>query len=217
MDILVTWFLRHGGILHEGVELVHGSQGYYLCSGAEINLAVDSLIISCPHKLTISWLNAKECLPEKFINATVPYISTRFFLIQQRLLCGSSFWWPYIQALPGPTQECLHTPMWYSMDDLLWIKGTNLEAAVSHRSEKWRQEYEEGIRLLGLSERQRKEWTWFVVFNLDVTALLELDLGSYTCGQRLCYLLDASPALQLGYSLSIRFYFLPLTLRIIIQ
>ena len=192
MDILRAWFLHHGGVLHEVLELARGSQGYHLRSKTESNLAVNSMIISCPHKLTISWLNAKESLPENFIGSTVPYVATRFFLIQQRLLCDKSFWWPYIQALPEPNRDCLHTPMWYNQNDMLWVKGTNLEAAVLHRSQKWRQEYEENIRLLDLSESQRKEWSWFVGLSLDIstfvlTGVRELYLWAATVLSSRCF------------------------------
>lgn len=57
--------------------------------------------------------------------------------------------------LPQPGEEGLDTPMWYGGEDLKWIRGTNLEGARATRAKQWREEYEEGVGILGRSDEER--------------------------------------------------------------
>ena len=66
-----------------------------------------------------------------------------------------SDWWSYLRMLPQPGGEGLDTPMWYGEEDLKWICGTNLEGARATRARQWREEYEEGVGILGRSDEKR--------------------------------------------------------------
>lgn len=171
-DELESWFLQGGGTLHASAEIALDSTGLFVraCQGQDI--LPGSCIVSCPHELTLSWLNAIEgsdpfvdsfnlSSASRFLNKTV---ITRFFLIKQFQLHEKSYWWPYIHSLPQPdSSDRLSTPMWYEVDDIVWIRGTNLEYAMKMKEQLWRQEYEEALSLLRIgSSNARELYSWFV-------------------------------------------------------
>lgn len=174
MDLttFLDWFTSNGGFINSLAKL-HHSNGYRLrvkLDGQPIVPDEDesaSKIIFCSHRLTISFLNAREsmllqCLKGKGFSQT---IVLRLFLIEQYLLGKQSFWYPYIQCLPSP--ECrseLHTPMWWEPDELAWLKGTNLGRAAAERKKGWQHEYQSALKILrDHNERTAWErWTWLV-------------------------------------------------------
>lgn len=133
-------------------------------------LAADSLVVSCPHEITISWLNVisgsasflgqfdEDCI------ATVNQVAiVRFFLLNEYLKREESFWWPYFRSLPQPTEACrLLTPTWYDEEDWLWLRGTSLESSARKQEQHWRQEYD--VAMQGLSPlpmSRTSEWSWY--------------------------------------------------------
>ena len=177
---LLLWFEAHGGIFGEQIEITSGSSlGYYLIVKEGQNLVPGSCIVSCPKVLTLSYLNALSsefsegqslAFPLNFTMNVDPHVVVRFFLMEQYLLKTESFWWPYIQLLPSPQRpESLSTPMWYSEEDVVWIRGTNLQQAVQDRERSWRAEYKDGLRRLllerrhfysGMLRRATEEYSW---------------------------------------------------------
>ena len=177
---LLQWFKAHGGTFGEQIEITSGSSlGYYLIVKEGQNLAPGSCIVSCPKVLTLSYLNALSsqfsegqslAFPFNFTMNVDPHVVVRFFLMEQYLLKTESFWWPYIQILPSPQPpESLNTPMWYSEEDVVWIRGTNLQQAVQDRERSWRAEYKDGLRRLllerrhfypGMLRRATEEYSW---------------------------------------------------------
>lgn len=168
-----SWFLNGGGILHSSVEIASDSTGSFLRTRHGQNLSPGSYIVSCPHTLTLSWLNVihgsesfLNCFDmqsaSRLINETV---LTRFFLMKQYALKERSFWWPYIQSLPQPNfLNHLNMPFWYDAEDLIWIRGTNIEYAMREKEQLWRREFEEGARLLALEGfDENQNWSWFVL------------------------------------------------------
>ena len=128
--------------------MVHSDAfGHHLRVKKGFVLAPGDQIVSCPHLLTISILNAEEAEPPwpelRDVSTDIAAdILTRFFLIEEYLMQEASFWWSYMQMLPQPDQtELLSTPVWYDENDLAWIAGTNLEGARRSRLAAWQAEY----------------------------------------------------------------------------
>ena len=155
-------------------------------------LSADSLIVSCPHELTISWLNIMSGsesflsyfnLDEAFYTINQVVI-VRLFIVNEYLKQRESFWWPYIRSLPQPFQAHLFaTPLWYEDSDWAWIRGTSLESNARQTERIWREEYAAAIRSLDLVSRlSTSEWSWFVIRERSVESLLKI-LGSSTNGQ----------------------------------
>jgi hypothetical protein len=136
-------------------------------------LAADSLIVSCPHELTISWMNvisgSKAFLDQFDLGNVDPAVNqvviVRFFVMNEYLKQRDSFWWPYIRSLPQPSEiHLLGTPLWYSDCDRKWIRGTGLEKSASRTEQMWRQEYESAMHSLHPMARSSiSEWSWCVV------------------------------------------------------
>ena len=155
IQLLTTWFRKHGGRLHPAVEIVDGrdSGGFHLRARRGHEIQAGTTIIACPHSLTLSVLDlesADEPWPEEFKLQLKdsPEVLTRFFLIQQILMGPDSFWWPYINLLPSSLGPEPLTPMYYDEADSAWIHGTNLDAARISRLKQWKEEYENAIELL---------------------------------------------------------------------
>lgn len=196
MDELYAWLLASGGYFHPAVEIASDSTGSYLRARSGQNIASESLVISCPHSLILSWQQVKHG-PGNFlgffdlqhasplINETV---IIRFFLIRQYVLREKSQWWPYIRSLPQPdAEDHLHTPLWYESKELVWIQGTNLELGAKTRERIWRQEYEEGMRLLlpAVDEPANLwSWPWSVKFGQEAQRHLLKEKGFSTNGQQ---------------------------------
>ncbi|KAI4133667.1 MAG: hypothetical protein LQ347_002106 [Umbilicaria vellea] len=177
---LLDWHETHGGTIAAQIELGHRpSQGLYLAVREGHDLSPGNCIVSCPKALTLSYLNAlssdfsngqNNAFPVNFTKNVEPHVVVRFFLMEQYLLGKESFWAPYIDLLPSLNhQEFLNTPMWYSIIDALWIRGTNLEQAVQDRERSWRAEYEDGLRQLllehtnfypGMLQRAKEGYSW---------------------------------------------------------
>ena len=166
-----SWFLHQGGYLHPSVEIASDS-AHGNCVRVKPNhvLFPGSIVVSCPHQLTISWpiISQYHC-PDSHSPFT-PHIATRLFLMKQRLLQVRSRSWPYIHSLP----HTFSTPLWYDDNDLVWLRGTNLGNAKVIREEAWRQEYEEAMGSLfpDASKSEDKHlWTWFVICALQVSLI----------------------------------------------
>ena len=157
-----SWFLANGGYLHPSVEIACADHGNLVRVRQDHVLFPGSMIVSCPHQLTISWPGVNHYHFPNVLSALTPHVATRLFLMKQCLLREQSPWWPYINSLPSS----FSTPLWYDDNDLLWLRGTNLGNAKQVREEAWRQEYENAMRSLfanGFGVEQKHLWTWFVV------------------------------------------------------
>ena len=164
----VAWFELHGGVLDSSIESVCFPHGNSLRVRKGL-LPIDSRIVTCPHALTISYINARTSRFLEPLNVSTSIsqiVAVRFFLVQQLLLKQDSFWWPYIQTLPGVgCIDDLKTPMWFTKEDLKWIECTNLAKAAMARKRAWQQEYEDAKKLLKESRDSPNldTWTWFVL------------------------------------------------------
>ncbi|KAB5527960.1 hypothetical protein GE09DRAFT_1207391 [Coniochaeta sp. 2T2.1] len=104
------------------------------------------LTVTCPATVTLSYLNAlvggslpsdlstvslSPSFPPSFISSLPPHVIGRFYLIQQYLLGRSSFWHPYIRALPQPEHlSSWALPAFWPEEDIEFLEGTNAEVAV---------------------------------------------------------------------------------------
>lgn len=182
MDDFYAWFVRGGGIVHPDVEMTKDSTGSYLRARSELDIAAGSPLISCPHRLVISWPQVMHG-PDQFLRCldlqcVSPLITEaviiRFFLISQYVLKENSFWWPYIRSLPQPdAEDQLSTPLWYGSEELLWIQGTTLEFGAKARERMWRQEFDDGMKILIPAADESAEmwsWSWSVKLDHEVDA-----------------------------------------------
>ena len=170
-DDFEQWFLANGGYIHPNVEIASDPvAGRYLRVVDGQSLEADSLIVSCPHELTISWLNVVKgsetflgqfALGEAY-DTVNQVVVVRFFLINEYLKRRESFWWPYIRSLLQPTEaESLGTPMYYEENDWAWIRGTNLECAARKTESMWHLEYDEAMQsLVPMDGSHANKWSW---------------------------------------------------------
>lgn len=180
-----SWFLLNGGYLHPSVEIAFGHHGNFLRVKQGHVLLPDSMVVSCPHKLAISWPGVNQNHFAHLHSTFTPHIATRLFLMKQCLLREKSPWWPYINSLP----RSFSTPLWYHGNDLIWLRGTNLGNAKVLREEAWRQEHNNAMQILfanGFHSEQRHLWTWFVINALGILFTFKTLIckGSSICGRQ---------------------------------
>ena len=155
--------MGNGGVLHSAVEAVVSEvDGYFLRVVPDLHLPAGSRVLQCPHNLTLSVMDmewAEDPWPQEFMRRwrEEPEVLTRFFLVEQYLKKKESFWWPYIQMLPQPTEpELLRTPMWYEGADTDWVRGTNLDGARIGRLAAWKKDHSECIEVLDRCDDRRR-------------------------------------------------------------
>ncbi|KAH8174912.1 SET domain-containing protein [Sarocladium implicatum] len=142
-DTLVAWALEHGATLHPSVEVYDdvttglsfrikpSAVGGLAAAGDNPGDAQRVPVVSVPATLSLSYLTALDSLPVGFTGAVKPHVVGRFFLIQQFLLGKESLWWPYIQALPQPSDhEAWELPPFWPEDDAELLDGTNVEVGI---------------------------------------------------------------------------------------
>ena len=172
-----SWFLTNGGYLHPSVEIASDdSDGNSVRVKQNHILSAGSIVVSCPHHLTISWPIINQLHFPDVHSTFTPHVATRLFLVKQRLLKAQSPWWPYINSLPFS----FSTPLWYDETDLKWLRGTNLGNAKKIREEAWRQEYENAMQSLftrGSDSQQQHLWTWFVIDSFEALPILITLIG----------------------------------------
>ena len=162
------WFIENGGQLGENLSLSYDSNSgvnLRLSEGSE--LVPGSCIISCPHSLSLSFLDASDNgnpLIDQLITQVPARLSPinvmRFFLMEQFQLGELSSWWPYVQILPQPSSTyCFNTPLYYDEVDWCWIRGTSLEAAAKRTEEQWREEHALALQFLHSDIFGRYTWS----------------------------------------------------------
>ena len=154
---LYEWLHQNGGSLQKGVEIAYSpSYGYHL-QALLTEFEATKPRVHVPQSLTLSistLFNAQSQWPQEFINyyADKAYVITRFLLLDEYLHGSASWWYPYISLLPqvseDPDLSPFNTPLWFSPENLTWLEGTGLPAAVEQRIKSWRREYDEGKEFL---------------------------------------------------------------------
>lgn len=144
IDALVNWATSNGAVIHPDIQVYQDALtglSFQVKPTATQPLSADdaSPIVRLPAKLALSYLNAiSPDTPDTpgvpIINASYgralppPHILGRLLLIREYLAGASSFWHPYIQALPQPDdRESWMLPPFWDDDDKELLEGTNLE------------------------------------------------------------------------------------------
>ena len=170
-DMFEPWFLAHGGYINPSIEIAEDQiTGRYMRVVDGEDLGAGSLIVSCPHELTISWLNVikgSETFLSQFdlregYHAINPVVIVRFFVMNEYLKGEKSFWWSYIRSIPQPTEaQLLGTPLYYDDEDWVWLHGTNLEHAARKTERMWCNEYDEVMQsLIRIDGSLANGWSW---------------------------------------------------------
>lgn len=175
----IDWVLSNDGYLHEDVELAHDpSKGHFLRLRADCKgVPAKTCLSRCAISVTLSYLNAIDVCPTTKSHSTLfptsfleshvlnPYTISVFFLVQQYLLGERSWWAPYIRSLPQPDDgDRLSTPLYFEAEDLLWLKGTNLDKAGETQVTNWFGQWKNGYRILEKAKWPNvKLYTWCVL------------------------------------------------------
>jgi hypothetical protein len=153
---LVDWFRANAGWLSPDVQIAYGeSSGFHLRA---IRPLGSSVIVTCPIKLTLSYLNLDRSQSAvkhldsplgKYLGVLPNHVLTRLLLIEQRDLAkkGEGLWRPYIACLPEP--EGMTSSVWFDDDDMQCLAGTNLAAATRSTLAILTEEWEHVVEVLG--------------------------------------------------------------------
>ncbi|KIV98207.1 hypothetical protein PV10_01883 [Exophiala mesophila] len=155
---LIQWVLKHSGSIHEHVRLAHSSRkGYHAVVASDQTVPQGSRIVACTMELTLSVLNALDIepfssrgtrFPASFLSAQAsqPQSLQAFFLMDQLVKGEHSWWAPYISTLPTP--QDISNLQFDCLDDLVWLEGTNLKAALATQTDNWREMFDTGLQQL---------------------------------------------------------------------
>ncbi|KAM3503877.1 hypothetical protein MY11210_008556 [Beauveria gryllotalpidicola] len=149
IDALVAWATSHGAVLHPSVRVSHDA-ATGLSFRAVQPLPGDfsaAAVVHLPAALSLSYLDAvrpsstpdrgtSPPLPAGLLAAALPpHVLGRLLLVREHLAGASSFWHPYIQALPQPAETgsswTLLPPFWEDDDDAELLDGTNVEVGLA--------------------------------------------------------------------------------------
>ncbi|KAK5087670.1 hypothetical protein LTR70_002987 [Exophiala xenobiotica] len=155
---LADWILQHGGFIHQDLKIVHhANKGFHAVVQDGKTLPARTRIASCPMPAVLSVLNALSVapfdhhgtkFPDQFLEAYTyaTDVLQAFFLMEQYVLGSRSWWAVYLQTLP--TVEDIDALQFESDEDVAWIRGTNLEAALDAQARRWNVQFEEANELL---------------------------------------------------------------------
>lgn len=178
LEAFKSWFTANGGYIHPLAELaadpargVHlrvrqSGQQKLASNGAAKSIPKGTKIISCPHSLSLSALNARDYpplfpirptdatslainLPKQFLQEARPQCVAAVLLYAQSVSSKESFWKEYLDVLPSaPSVDEdaagleLDSPLWWDEEELSWIQGTNLGKGRQDLMNVWRGEWE---------------------------------------------------------------------------
>ncbi|KKY18539.1 putative set domain protein [Phaeomoniella chlamydospora] len=177
---LVDWVISNGGYCHDAVTIAHDPEkGFYPRANEPISPGAS--LLRCPMDCVFSVLNALDSppfsshgtkFPAQFL-AHSPQMIQYFFLMEQKILGHESWWEPYIRTLQDDIPE--YVP--FEIDDLVWIEGTNLQAALKSQFARWKAIFEEGVQVLtDLKWPNVGLYTW----ELFVWAVKQFDSRAFT-------------------------------------
>ncbi|KAI9741390.1 MAG: hypothetical protein M1834_003107 [Cirrosporium novae-zelandiae] len=168
MKSLLDWVTEEGGSIHPDVVIGKDNTfGWTLQVRKDSHgLPPGSVAVSCPLSTTISYHDAMEESSDPFPNLFLSSIDygtiSAFFLVKQQLLGSRSRWHPYLQTLPPPSSvDELGSPANFNDEDLVWLKGTNLETSYLEYKKVWQRDWEKGIMMLERAKwPQGEDYTW---------------------------------------------------------
>ncbi|KAM3440089.1 hypothetical protein MY4824_002344 [Beauveria thailandica] len=159
IDALIAWATSHGAVLHPSVRVSHDpATGLSFRAVQPIPGDFSAAIVHLPASLSLSYLDAVRPsssssssssttpdrgtssppppLPAGLAAVLPPHVLGRLLLVREHLAGASSFWYPYIQALPQPAETggsswTLLPPFWEDDDDAELLDGTNVEVGLA--------------------------------------------------------------------------------------
>lgn len=160
---LEAWLRAHGGYLHSALSIAHTAvSGLHWRALSPVSPG--TRLITVPHALTISYLNAlvddgfpvfrqqRHCFKIEAMGF--------FYLMAQYINRDISFWKPYLDLLPSPESD-LTTPLWFrEQDDLAWLEGTDVLHTAKGRMEVYEQYYASGVEVLKQAGIDTCPYTW---------------------------------------------------------
>ncbi|KAG6170000.1 hypothetical protein E4U11_003083 [Claviceps purpurea] len=167
---LVDWAVSLGATLHPSVEVYDDAQtglSFRVKPSAPRPVQAFEPIVQLPATLSLSYLDAvaqqqqqqqqqKEQqddapFPEEVLAETPPHVVGRLFLVREYLRGHSSFWWPYIQALPQPglkNRRAWALPPFWDTDEAELLDGTNVEVGIAKVRQDVQSEFAHARKLL---------------------------------------------------------------------
>lgn len=171
---LVRWMISNHGYLHPDVELAFSvEKGYHARVIADRVLNAGSCVAKCWMAMSLSVLNALHSppfscrgtrFPPAFLQNQQTSVIQCFFLMEQWILQENSWWAPYLSTLPKPDE--VDTLYFTDQEaDLILLKGTKLEKAVTNQAETWKAQFSSGmdqLKRLDWPNAVHDRYTWYV-------------------------------------------------------
>ncbi|CAO3648430.1 unnamed protein product [Mucor fragilis] len=125
VESYLNWIKENGGSFKK-IEFKHDTQGVG-CVYTTDRVEEDENFATVPFKLCITEKQARQALPD--LASFSGRIVQTVYLLLQKHLGESSFYWPYINILP----KVIKTPLIFDDSDMRYIQNTNLESATRER------------------------------------------------------------------------------------
>ena len=136
-EALLSWARSHGAIIPETVLFLSTPYGY--CQST-VPIPAGTALFHIPHSLLITPSVADHALPELHLLPVHARVCA-FIALERR---KDGFWKAYFEALP----EKFDTPAWFTEEERLLLKGTNLFFAWRERVEIWREEFSDVCKII---------------------------------------------------------------------
>ena len=160
---LEQYLRSNGAYINPNITVVEDSaSGVHL--RAHSRLEAESSIVSIPHTLCLSYLNAlvEDAWPvfkehrHRFKVEAIGF----WYLAAQYLHRETSFWRPYLDSLPSPESEHTQPLFFEDTEDVAWLEGTDVWHTHLGRTEVHRGYYDEGIAILQEAGVDVTGFTW---------------------------------------------------------
>jgi hypothetical protein len=136
-EALLSWARSHGAIIPETVLFLSTPYGH--CQST-VPISAGTALFRIPHSLLITPSVADHALPELHLLPVHARVCA-FIALERR---KGGFWKAYFEALP----EKFDTPAWFTEEERLLLKGTNLFFAWRERVEIWREEFSDVCNII---------------------------------------------------------------------
>ena len=168
---LRRWLAANNGYVHPDVEVAFDpDKGYHARIANSKSIQSGTRVAKCSMISSLSVLNALHTppfscrgtrFPKDFLLDQDTTVVQYFFLMEQWLLQGKSWWAPYLRTLPGPDEVA--DLFFTDSKDIVFFKGTNLERALADRIQSLRDQFRRGtchLKKLRWPRAVQDEYTW---------------------------------------------------------
>lgn len=164
---LNNFLQANGARLHPDISIAE-NEASGLHWHANKNIETGSTVISVPHKLSLSYLNAlvDEDWPvfKRYRDSFNPNDAietiTFFYLMVQYIHRDKSFWKAYLDALPQPEDYHLQPLFYEDAQDQGWLHGTDVWFTNMSRVQRYHKMFEDGKGVLrkAVCDDSRYDW-----------------------------------------------------------